>query len=106
MILDSSRFTQFRSDQVFHQLVCPLTVVLPQIFFNLTTLFSYPVFFSLFHAPLNVFVRFLYFSDPSGSNLFFLSSLLLSRISAVTQVFFSSDDACQGYRWLFQSLLC
>ena len=38
------------SGQVFHQLVCPLTVVLPQIFFYLTTLFSYPVFFSSFHA--------------------------------------------------------
>ena len=39
-ILDSSRFPLFHSGQVFHQLVCPLTVVLPQIFFNLTTLFS------------------------------------------------------------------
>ena len=29
------------------------SAVLPQIFFNLTTLFSYPVFFSLFHAPLD-----------------------------------------------------
>ena len=50
----------------------------------------------------------LYFSDPSESNLFFLSSLLLShrsRISAVTQGF-SSDDVCQGSHWLFQSLLC
>ena len=27
-------------------MVCPFTVVLPQIFFNLTTLFSYPVFFA------------------------------------------------------------
>ena len=33
----------------------------PQIFFNLTTLFSYPVFFSLFHAPLNVVVHFFVF---------------------------------------------
>ena len=67
-ILDSSRFPLFHSGQVFHQLVCPLTVVLPQIFFNLTTLFSYEAFFSLF-----------------------LSSLLLShrsRISAVIQFFF------------------
>ena len=47
-ILDSSRFPLFHSGQVFHQFVCPLTVVLPQIFFNFTTLFSYPVFFSLF----------------------------------------------------------
>ena len=38
----------FHSVQVFHELVCPLTVVLPQIFFNLTTLFSYPVFFCFF----------------------------------------------------------
>ena len=39
---------------VVKSLVCPLTVVLLQIFFNLTSLFSYPVFFCLFHAPLNV----------------------------------------------------
>ena len=32
----------------------PLTVVLLQIFFNLTTLFPYPVLFSLFHASLDV----------------------------------------------------
>ena len=44
-------FPLFHSGQVFYQLVCPLTVVLPQIFFNLTTLFSYPVFFTLFDAP-------------------------------------------------------
>ena len=49
-ILDSSRFPLLHSGQVFHQLVCPLTAVLPQSFSNLTTLFSYPVFFSLFHA--------------------------------------------------------
>ena len=60
MILDSSCFPLFHSGQVFHQLVCPLTVVLPWIFFNLITLFSYPVFFSLFHAPLDV-VHFLVF---------------------------------------------
>ena len=32
----------------------PLTVILPQIFFNFTALFSYPLFFCLFHAPLDV----------------------------------------------------
>ena len=44
-------------------------------------------FFSLFQAPVDVVVH-LNFSDPSGSNLFFLSSLLLwhrLRISAVIQ---------------------
>ena len=47
----------------------------------------------------------LYFSDPSGSILFFLNSLLLShrsRISAVTQIFFFfSDDVCQGSHGCF-----
>ena len=40
----------------------------------------------------------LYFSDPSGSNRFFLSSLLFctdQKIAALTQgYFFSSDDVC------------
>ena len=39
------------------ELVCPFTVVLPRIFFSLPTLSSYPVFFSLFPAPLDVVVR-------------------------------------------------
>ena len=44
----------------------PLTVVLAQIFFNLTTLFSYLVFFSLFHAPLDVVVHFPVFLRSFG----------------------------------------
>ena len=59
--MDSSHFPLFHSGQVFYQFVCPLTVVLPQIFFNLTTLFPYPVLFSLFQAPLDVVVHFLVF---------------------------------------------
>ena len=59
--MDSSHFPLFHSGQVFHQLVCPLTVVLPQIVFRLATLFCYPVFCSLFHAPLAGFVHFLVF---------------------------------------------
>ena len=55
--MDSSHFPLFHSGQVFYQLVCPLTVVVPQIFFSLTTLFSYPVLFNLFHAPLDVVVH-------------------------------------------------
>ena len=51
-----------------------------------------PIQFSLaFFMHLLTLFTSLYFSDPSGSNLFFLSSLLLShrsRISAVTQSFF------------------
>ena len=87
--------------QVFHELLCLLSVVLPQIFFNLSTLFSYQVYFAFFMHLLMLLFTSLYFSDPSGSNRFFLSSsgsnrfflssFLLShrsRISAVTQGFF------------------
>ena len=56
-VLDTSSCPLFHSGQVFHELVCPFTVVLPQIFFNLNTLFSFPVFFSLFHAYLDVVVH-------------------------------------------------
>ena len=41
--------------------MCPLTVALPQIFFNQTAMPSYQVFFCLFHAPLDVVVHFLLF---------------------------------------------
>ena len=59
--MDSSHFPLFHSGQVFYQFVCSLTVVLLQIFFNLTTLFPYPVLFSLLHASLDVVVHFLVF---------------------------------------------
>ena len=65
-ILDSSRFPLFHSGKVFHQLVYPLTVVLPQIFFNLTTPFSYPVFFTFFMHLLMLLFTSMYCSDPSG----------------------------------------
>ena len=35
MIFDSSSFTLFHSGQVFHELVCSLTVVVPQIVYYL-----------------------------------------------------------------------
>ena len=86
-ILDSSCFPLFHSGQVFHQLVCPLTDVLPQIFFSLTTLFSYPVFFSLFHAPLDVVVHFHVFLRSLR-----LKSFLSQFSPFVTQIDnFSSD---------------
>ena len=59
--------------------VCPLTVVLPQIFFNLTTLFPYPVLFSLFHAPLDVVVHFLVFRSS-----FRLESFLVKQGKVTT----------------------
>ena len=76
--MDSSRFPLFHSGQVFHQLVCLLIVVLSQIFFNLTTLLSYPVFFSLFHAPLDVVAYFLVLlrSFRLKSSLFQVSSFV------------------------------
>ena len=43
-VVASPYFTVVKS----HELVCSLTVVLSRIFFNLITLFSYPVFFCLF----------------------------------------------------------
>ena len=65
MTLDSSSFPLFHSGQVFHVLVCPLTVVLPQIFFNLTTLFvfSYPVFFFPFSCTSWCYCSLLYISQ-------------------------------------------
>ena len=52
-------WVRVNSGQVFHELICPLTVILPQISFNLTKLFSYPVFSCLVHVPLGVIVHFL-----------------------------------------------
>ena len=87
-VLESSSFSLFHSGQVFHELVCPL----PQIFFSLTKVFSYQVFFSLFHAPLDVVFHFPVFlrSFRFKSFLSQFSLLLLhrSRISLVTQDFF------------------
>ena len=62
------------SGQVFRELVCPLNVAFPRIFFNLTTLFSYLVFCCLFDVPrgvvvhLSVFLRF--FRSKSFLSLF------------------------------------
>ena len=56
-ILDSSSFPLFYSGQVSHELVYPVTVVLREVCFGLITLFSYPVFFCLFQAPLDVAVH-------------------------------------------------
>ena len=74
--------------------------------FSSISLHCSPIQFSLaffMHLLILLFTS-LYFSDPSGSDLFFLSSLLSShrsRISAMIQGFFSSDDVCQGSHWLF-----
>ena len=98
MILDRSIFPLFHRGQVFHGLICPPTVVLSQIFFNLITLFSYPVFLCLFHAPLDVVV-----SLPFISQIFqvwIFSSPVLS-FCCTDQEFlqwpwvFSPDNVCQ-----------
>ena len=77
-VLDCSSFPLFHSSQIFHKLVYPFAVVLPQIFFNLTTLFSYPVSLCLFRVPLDVVTHF---------SVLFRSFRFESRISAVTQGF-------------------
>ena len=109
-ILDSSSFPLFSGGQVFHELVCPLTVVLPQIFLNLTILFPCPVFICLFHAPLDVIVHFLVFLGSfrfeSFCSLSVLSSCRADQEFLQWPRFFSSNDVCQGSNWLFQSLLC
>ena len=62
-IASESSFPLFHTGHIFHDLVCPLAVVLPQIFFNLTKLFSNPVYFSLFFVHfLMVLFTSLYFS--------------------------------------------
>ena len=108
-ILDSNSFPFFHSSQVFHKLICPLTVVLPRIFFNVIALFSYPVLFCLFRAPLDGVVRILIFLRS-----FKFKSFLSQFSPFVAQIknlcsdpgFLSFDDVCQGSHWLFQSLLC
>ena len=80
-VLDSSSFSLIHSGLVFHELVCPLTVVLPQIFFSLTTLFFYPVFFCPFHAPLDVVVPF-----PVFFRSFRFKSLLSQFSPSVAQI--------------------
>ena len=87
--LDSSCFPLFHSGQVFHQLVCHLTVVLPQIFFSLTTLFSYPVLFCLFHVPLDAVVHFLVFLRA-----FRLGSFLSELSPFVAQIKNFCSDPC------------
>ena len=71
-ILDSSSFSLFTVVQFFTSWYAFLLD--PQIFLNLTTVFSYPVFFRRLLMSLFIF---LCSQDLPGSNLFFLSSLFL-----------------------------
>ena len=83
---DCRSFSLFHSSQVFHELACPLAVVLPQIFYNLT-----PVLFCLFHPLL---VRFPVFFR----SLRFESSL--SQFSPfVTQITNICKNICSLCRW-------
>ena len=79
--------------------------------FSSVSLHYSPIRFSLaffMHLSMLLFTS-LYFSDPSSSNLFFLSFLLLShrsRIFAVIQGFCLLTMFAKDLKWLFQSLLC
>ena len=71
-------------------------------------MFSYPVFFCLFRASLDVVVHF-----PVFLRSFRYKSLLSQFSPSVAQIknfcsdpVFSSDNVRQGSHWLFQSLLC
>ena len=79
-ILDSSRFPLFQGGQVFHQLVCPLTVVLPKIFFNLTALFSYPVFLQPFSCTSWCCCSLPCISQILQAKIFFFSSFSFNTI--------------------------
>ena len=83
-------FFLFHSGKVFHELVRSLLLFF--LGFSSVSLHCSLIQFSFaFFKHLFMLFTSLYFSDPSGSNRFFLSSLLLShrsRISAVTRIFF------------------
>ena len=108
MILDSSCFPLFLGGQVFTSWYALLLLFFLR--FSSISLHCSPIQFSLafFMHLLMLSFPSLYFSDPLGSNLSFLSSLLLSHRSRILQWprFFSSDDVCQRSHLLFQSLLC
>ena len=83
----------FHSGHVFHQLVCPLTVVLPQIKKKSSArLFSYPVFLSLFHAPLDVVLHLL---------VFFRSFKLKSFLSQFSPIVAQIKNFCSDNRFFF-----
>ena len=85
--LDSSSFSLFHSGKVFQKLVCPLTVVLPQIFSNLTTQYSYPVFFCLFHAPLEVVVHFVVFLLDLSFQLYMVTNHIIPFIQNYANIY-------------------
>ena len=79
--MDGSSFHFFHTSQVFHDLVCCLAVVLPQIFFSLTVLFSCPILFCIFRAFLDVVVHY-----PVFLRSFRLKSVLFQFSPFVTQI--------------------
>ena len=94
MILDSSSFSLFHSgSSLLWAGMLSRLLLLFFLRFSSISLHCSPFQFSFaffMHLLMLLFTS-LYFSDPSGSNCFFLNSLLLShrsRISVVTQDFF------------------
>ena len=77
--------------------------------FSLVSLHCCPIQFSFaFFMHLLMLFTSLYFSDPSGSNFFFLSQFypLVAQIrNFCSDPGFFSDDVCHRYHWLFLSLL-
>ena len=106
-ILDSSSFPLFHSGQVFHELVCPLTVVLPQIFFSLTTQFSRCVWsgtLTHYNASMHVFSYVLEHSCIIDKALFFMSLVLLYNVSYSSrslELNFQATENCNLFLFLF-----
>ena len=100
--MDSDSFLFLHSSQVCNKFVCPLAVVLSQIFFNLTTLLDYRQSLSSFPLPSSRLIS-------QILPFFFLSSLIFFRTEQnyLRRFMVSSfDGLCQGSQWLFQFLLC
>ena len=98
-------FTVLKSFTSSYTLILPLMFLR---FFNLTTLFTHPVFFCFFHAHLEVVVHFPVFLRSFRFKSFLSQfSLYIARIDNFYSGpgFFSSNDVCQGSHRLFQSLL-
>ena len=81
-VLDSSSFSLFHSGQAFYELVCSRTVVLPQIFFSLTT----DIVLSNFLLPFFMHFLMLLFTFPVFLRSFRLESLLSQFSSFVAQI--------------------
>ena len=104
--LDSSSFPLFHSGQAFHEFVRPFSVVLPQIFFSLTTQFSRCVWsgtLTHYNASMHVFSYVLEHSCIIDKALFFMSLVLLYNVSYSSrslELDFQATENCNLFLFL------